>query len=62
MFLCLTYSTTMAVEIDGNEVPLLARLSAEFWIYELPVKERAVREKRMEENDCGEFGIWLDWE
>jgi hypothetical protein len=52
----------MAVEIDGNEVPLAARLSAKFWIYELPVEERAVGKKRMEKNNCREFWIRFGWE
>jgi hypothetical protein len=52
----------MAVEINGNEVPLVARLSAKFRINKLSVKERAIREQRVEENDCREFWIWLGWE
>jgi len=52
----------VAVEIDGDEVPLVARLSPKFRIYELSVKERAIREKRMEENDCRELWIRLSWE
>lgn len=52
----------MAVEIDGNEIPLPASLSAKFRIYELPVKGRTIRKKRMEENDRREFWVWLGWE
>jgi hypothetical protein len=52
----------MAVKIDGNEIPPVACLSAKFRIYELPVKERAICEKRMEENDGRELWIRLGWE
>ena len=48
----------VAVDIDCDDVPLLAGFAAEDWVRELRLEEGAIRHKGVQQEQSGQGGIW----